>query len=174
MKILLRVGGLLLSFLLVPRIGVAQIGGPPGPGEWHQTICSVPIEKTCLETSPIKGPCASESSDFVCVEVPVPGVPGAFTPACKESLGIIPNPDDTDPNRKYKLKREAEPGEAGFSKWYYYRDMDLPVCALIENCECEPPLQPRSGKCRHKDWNTNSLYRPVQWMHDPLVGCVGF
>lgn len=173
MKTLLLVGGLFSAFVLLPGDGLAQIGGPPGPGEWHQVICSVPIEKTCLETSPIPGGCASESSQFVCVDIPVPGEIGVVIKGCQQDKGIVANPNDPDPNYLYQVKREAASGEAGFSTWRYFRDEEKEHCGLIEICECEPPVQPRTGKCRHKQ--VDSVYRPVQWEHDPnAAGCVGF
>jgi hypothetical protein len=171
MKTLLLVGGLFSAFMLLPGIGFAQIGGPPGPGEWHATICSVPVEKTCLESSHLKGACASESNDFVCVEPePEPGG-GSVGSLCKQPEGIIANPNDTDPNYKYKVRRQATTLEPGFWKWKFETDAARLPCAFIESCECEPELQPRAGKCRHSHFV--APYRPVQWTHDPTSGCQG-
>lgn len=154
---------ILILVIAMPAICLGQptVPPPPTPGQWHVTICSVPIARNCLEASGINtGACASAGNSCDAMG------------NCTADFGVRLDPNiPGGETMEYFQTRPAETGETGSYMWKFLKG---DVCAILETCECEPPggdpATPR--KCRAAA-NQDDDLRPWNWEYGGNYTCAG-
>lgn len=133
-----------------------QVGGPPGPGEWHVTICSVEVLRTCIEASNRERECRD--------------APNSCTPLleCSKDEGIRMKNGVSDLDTYKQASPTLTETQPGFYYWKF--EKSNVVCGFIQTCECEPPGSARPGKCRTLP-DSEVDFSPLIWTYDPMYVC---